>query len=754
MGSIYPPSLLSRASELGWVTSRIIDSDSSPSSSIRSGASSSRDLVPAPRPSDLQIILRTRDQTAYYDPSSNELSLQKRHPSRQYDAFEGSEPGSREAPLVPHQSQSLLKRFTRSLTPATAARGRNKAGEGVQVVCPTCARPWSIPHDDEEEEEGGFGHRFEEEAQDATAGYEEDSPSFMAPNYFRLLAQANTTPHSNSPSRPSTPQQRFSSVSGTSTPLSPAPHSTSDPIPSTSSAQGYYSRFFIELHPLGRGARGQVFLCQHILNNNKLGKYAIKKIPVGDHASSLLQSLNEVHLMESLHHPHLIHYQHAWIERCSLGKFQPQVPTLFVLMMAANAGSLADWISARAGEKRDSSPRPTGVETLVEKSGEEKVEKEASPVDRRKIERLKAALRQRRATRQTQPTSSSPPCSSTESEASAGVGVHLLRTEEIYSLIHDIVSGLSFLHNRGILHLDIKPGNVLLHWDEDSLIPRALLSDFGSSLHLHDNWTRTRSGHTGTMEYMSPETIVSDPKTGKLRELSSKADIWSVGMILHLLLFFKLPYGEVADVERLRGEIGRYKGFRRASGAGDKGGRGDQVLLGLLERMLDVDPSRRPSCEEILGVLHQAKQGRGEGRGKGGRTNFRAQAYGDKQGGGEGVSLALYRPAALPPLPRDRHTSPIGIAPETLIRGLVTKERKAIAVALVRCLSPTLISFSTAVKGGERKGPVETIANTLIILLALIHLSSSVSPQKRGRASVGCWIAHFTLLSLIWWTSY
>uniref|UniRef100_V5EZU8 non-specific serine/threonine protein kinase n=1 Tax=Kalmanozyma brasiliensis (strain GHG001) TaxID=1365824 RepID=V5EZU8_KALBG len=406
---------------------------------------------------------------------------------------------------------------------------------------------------------------------------------------------------------------------------------TGDFSPTTltsSEAQGYYARFFVELKRLGRGARGQVFLCQHVLNGNKLGKFAIKKIPVGDHAQSLLQSLNEVHLMESLHHPNLIHYQHAWIERCQLSAFAPEVPTLFVLMMAANGGSLADWISARAGEAtaaagesgRSDSGRATSVgfshlrdgKAGTSGDGQKQGKKEedvatVNPAERLRIERLKAALRQRRANRTAANKQTSVSPRPIDPQIETEVGVHLLREDEIYSLLTDITSGLAFLHDRGILHLDIKPGNVLLHWDEDSLIPRAMLSDFGSSLLLHDNWTRTRSGHTGTMEYMSPETILVNPVTGRLDELSSKADIWSLGMILHLLLFFTLPFSQVDDVDALRGEMATYKGFKRVDMAG-MGRRSDGVLLGLLESMLQVDPIKRPSCGEILKVLIAAKR--------------------------------------------------------------------------------------------------------------------------------------------------
>ncbi|KAJ9475093.1 putative serine/threonine-protein kinase IKS1 [Pseudozyma hubeiensis] len=746
MASPHRPSPL-RLSDTAWVNSGIVDqphsADAKPGESS-SSSSSSLDLVPAPRASDLQIVLRTRDHAAYYDAASNELSLQK-HPMRPRSVEDSGDSSHDDAPLVPHRGpRNVLQRFHR------AEPLRNSTGESI---CPTCARPWPIHEEDLDAD-------FDTDYPPAQADHE--SPAFIAPNYFRLLAQASTTstttdtnaiPESSfspSPSRPPTPRNRFSSVSGTSTPQPASSSGTSTPPPEplsqTSSAQGYYSRFFIELHQLGRGARGTVYLCQHVLNGNKLGKYAVKKVPVGDHAQSLLQSLNEVHLMESLHHENLVGYQHAWIESWKEPRrWGPEVPTLFVLMMAANGGSLADWISRRAGEGGDGEGGKEGEEE--EDGGKGEKSSVGGGSERKKIETLKAALRQRRAARSASTTSPNPPpapTTTTTTPLTDGAAIHLLRTEEIYSLLTDIVSGLSFLHSRGILHLDIKPGNILLHWDEDSLIPRALLSDFGSSLFLHDNWTRVRSGHTGTMEYMSPEAVLVNPLTGKLDELSSKSDVWSVGMILHLLVFFRLPWeGDVDDLGRLRGEIGRYKGFSRPRrSAGKERARGDEVLLGLLERMLQVDASRRPSCEDVLEVLRaRRKEGKKERR-KRGRDE------------GEKSSLALYRPAALPPLPLSPGETDLSfpVAGRSIARQVahrLPRESLAVTFALLKILSPHLVAYVLPTSSPPQATLLQAdTINFLILLLALVDLATASGRAEGRRRGVGvvCRVGHGVLL--------
>ena len=92
----------------------------------------------------------------------------------------------------------------------------------------------------------------------------------------------------------------------------------------------------------------------------------------------------------------------------------------------------------------------------------------------------------------------------------------------------DITSGLEFLHTHNILHLDLKADNVLLNWEDlDHPLPTCLLSDFGSST--ARGTARTRSGATGTLDYLAPECLQIDSRTGMLKEQDFKADLWSLG---------------------------------------------------------------------------------------------------------------------------------------------------------------------------------------------------------------------------------
>ncbi|BGP27254.1 putative serine/threonine-protein kinase iks1 [Rhodotorula toruloides] len=321
--------------------------------------------------------------------------------------------------------------------------------------------------------------------------------------------------------------------------------------------EGYFARFFEEVQLLGKGGQGAVYLVRHVLNGEALGLYACKKISVGDSPSYLLSILREVHLLESVSHPNIVAYHHAWLETSAAipSRFAPQVPTLHILMSYANGGSLAGFIEARRGSRDEPSGGSVGERAR----------------HRRQEEKERA--------------------------------VHLLRLEDIVTLFEDIVRGLAFLHSKNILHLDLKAENVLLNWDEDALLPTCQLSDFGSAT--NDSYHRERHGGSGTLAYTPPEAFTPSPTTGALPSPDRTSDMWALGLILHLLCFFSLPFSEAweeGDTRKLEEEVRAYTGFNPADPLPlFASGRHDlpPSLLLLLSQLVNVDSTRRPSCEKV-----------------------------------------------------------------------------------------------------------------------------------------------------------
>lgn len=91
-----------------------------------------------------------------------------------------------------------------------------------------------------------------------------------------------------------------------------------------------------------------------------------------------------------------------------------------------------------------------------------------------------------------------------------------------------ICEGLRFLHGNGILHLDLKPENISLTYEENSDNIIAKIADFGSSIVLHNaSFPTPRISNLGTPLYMSPEQLLSQELV-----YTTKQDIWSLGVTL------------------------------------------------------------------------------------------------------------------------------------------------------------------------------------------------------------------------------
>lgn len=115
---------------------------------------------------------------------------------------------------------------------------------------------------------------------------------------------------------------------------------------------------------------------------------------------------------------------------------------------------------------------------------------------------------------------------------------------DVMYLMHQVAYGLSAIHNAGIVHLDLKPENVLL-----STKRQAKISDFGISCVNAATLLRCREDDVvGTIDYMCPELIEDG-------EFSFNSDIYSLGVLSYEMLTGTCPFKGASIMERLRNHL-------------------------------------------------------------------------------------------------------------------------------------------------------------------------------------------------------
>ena len=118
-----------------------------------------------------------------------------------------------------------------------------------------------------------------------------------------------------------------------------------------------------------------------------------------------------------------------------------------------------------------------------------------------------------------------------------------LQPTQVARLLMALAAALDYAHEQGVIHRDIKPGNIILHnkareiSTHDPLTPRTepVITDFGLVRIAHAS-TQTASGMvSGTPAYMSPEQAQGLP-------VDHRSDIYSLGIVLYELIAGRVPF--------------------------------------------------------------------------------------------------------------------------------------------------------------------------------------------------------------------
>ncbi|KAI9311662.1 hypothetical protein BX666DRAFT_1994213 [Dichotomocladium elegans] len=144
--------------------------------------------------------------------------------------------------------------------------------------------------------------------------------------------------------------------------------------------------------------------------------------------------------------------------------------------------------------------------------------------------------------------------------------------QEVRAIFRQVAEAVQHLHHHKIVHRDIKDENIIL--DESGTV---LLIDFGSAAYYRPG--KEFETFCGTMEYWAPELLQGISYEGPPQ------DIWSLGILLHTLIFRETPFYQLDDILEDKMQI------RELPYPGPHD---------LLHKMLNRDISKRPTIDAVL----------------------------------------------------------------------------------------------------------------------------------------------------------
>ena len=157
-----------------------------------------------------------------------------------------------------------------------------------------------------------------------------------------------------------------------------------------------------------------------------------------------------------------------------------------------------------------------------------------------------------------------------------------LDLERVGAIGVQVADALAYAHDRGVVHRDVKPGNVLLGDDQ-----RVKLADFGIARLIGDTVRHTQTGQAiGTAAYLAPEQVTGAGVEGS-------ADVYSLGLVLLEALTGVRAYPGTA-VEAALARLSRQPDVPHGLPA---------VWRQLLESMTAVDPAARPTAASVASCL-------------------------------------------------------------------------------------------------------------------------------------------------------
>jgi WD40 repeat protein/serine/threonine protein kinase len=164
-----------------------------------------------------------------------------------------------------------------------------------------------------------------------------------------------------------------------------------------------------------------------------------------------------------------------------------------------------------------------------------------------------------------------------------------LEVSETIAMLEQCLAGLAAVHQAGLVHRDIKPGNILLERKSE----RALLADFGLVKRRQREGSPTSAGViVGTVDYLAPEQA-------RARKVDRRADLYALGVVAYRMLSGRLPFDAETPGDMIAGHALQTPRSLSAFKPELPG-----ALTALVDKLLAVDPDARyQTCDEVLAEL-------------------------------------------------------------------------------------------------------------------------------------------------------
>ena len=276
---------------------------------------------------------------------------------------------------------------------------------------------------------------------------------------------------------------------------------------------------YVPVRALGKGSYGQALLVFH---EPRQQYYVVKHLNLAGMTSRQRHDAhNEINILQKLHHPNIVQYFEYFEEH----------PHLYIVMEYADGGDVYSLLSSaqaarKAGARayRGLGSTPAGAAAANERSG-------------------------------------------------------LLSEAQVVSLFVQTTMAVKYMHDRRLLHRDIKSSNIFL--TKNHIVK---LGDFGISTVLQ-NTMAMASTMCGTPCYFSPELCQGRP-------YNNKSDMWALGVLLYELCAGHVPF-ESTTMKTLMRDIVHKQPPRIPSLYSDE-------LWELIVQLLQKDPRRRPDAGQVL----------------------------------------------------------------------------------------------------------------------------------------------------------